>query len=70
MLLLVPQFPANELIQEVGRWREVIRIDEVYGNVDIILLSRVKDFEGVSVVEKIRSKFKETLVKIVALPVE
>lgn len=70
MLSLVPQFPANELIQEVRRWREVIRIDEVYGNVDIILLSRIKDFEGVNVVEKIRNKFKEPLVKIVALPVE
>jgi isopropylmalate/homocitrate/citramalate synthase len=70
MLSLRPQFPANELVQEVRRWREVERIDEVYGNVDIILLSRIKDFEGMNVVEKIRSKFKDTIMKIVALPVE
>ncbi len=70
MLSLIPQFHANELIQEVSRWREVVRIDEVYGNVDIILLSRIKDFDDVNVVEKLRKKFKEILVKIVALPVE
>jgi isopropylmalate/homocitrate/citramalate synthase len=70
MLSLKPQFPANELVQEVRRWREVERIDEVYGNVDIILLSRIKDFEGMNVVEKIRSKYKDTIVTIVALPVE
>ena len=40
---------------------EVERIDEVYGNSDIILLSRIKDFKGVNVVEKIRSKFKEII---------
>jgi isopropylmalate/homocitrate/citramalate synthase len=70
MLSLIPQFHANELIQEVSRWGEVVRIDEVYGNVDVILLSRIKDFDDVNVVEKLRKKFKEILVKIVALPVE
>ncbi len=70
MLSLIPQFHANELIQEISRWGEVVRIDEVYGNVDIILLSRIKDFDDVNVVEKLRKKFKEILVKIVALPVE
>jgi isopropylmalate/homocitrate/citramalate synthase len=70
MLSLVPQFPINELVQEVGKWKEVDRIDEVYGDVDVILLSRMKDFEGTDVVDKIRDRFKEVIVKTVTLPVE
>jgi isopropylmalate/homocitrate/citramalate synthase len=70
MLSLIPQFPANELIQEVKRWEEVEKIDEVYGNVDVILLSRMKDFEDANVADKIRNRFKNVIIKMVTLPVE
>ena len=70
MLTLKPQFSTPELLKEVMRWKEVERIDEVYGDVDVILLSRIKDFEGNAVVDKIRHRFKDMLIKTVTLPVE
>jgi hypothetical protein len=70
MLTLKPQFSTPELLKEVMRWKEVERIDEVYGDVDVILLSRIKDLEGNAVVDKIRHRFKDTLIKTVTLPVE
>ena len=70
MLTLVPQFPAPDLIREVGSWKEVERIDEVYGDTDVVLLSRMKDFDGEEVVDKIRSRFKGAIIKTVTLPVE
>ena len=70
MLSLKPQFPPIKLIKEVRSWREVERIDEVYGNFDVILLSRIKDFEGVNVIEKIKTLFKDIIIQVVTLPVE
>ena len=70
MLNLKPQFSTPELLKQVMRWKEVKRIDEVYGDIDVILLSRIKDFEGNAVVDKIRHRYKDMLIKTVTLPVE
>jgi len=70
MLTLKPQFSAPDLIKEVGSWKEVERVDEVYGDVDVIVLSQMKDLDGNAVVDKIRSRFKDILIKTATLPVE
>lgn len=70
LLTLKPQFATPSLLTEVRRWKEVERIDEVYGDVDVILLSRIRDADGNAVVDKIRNKFKDSLLKTVTLPVE
>ncbi|MDQ1279922.1 MAG: Pyruvate carboxyltransferase protein [Thermoproteota archaeon] len=70
MLTLVPQFPVSELIREVGSWKEVDRIDEVYGDIDLIVLSQIKSFDGEEIVDKIRSRFKGAITKTITLPVE
>jgi isopropylmalate/homocitrate/citramalate synthase len=70
MLNLKPQSSIPELLKEVRRWKEVERIDEVYGDFDVILLSKINDFEGNAVVDKIRHRFKDMLTKTITLPVE
>lgn len=70
MLTLIPQFPASELVREIGKWKEVERIDEVYGDTDVIILSRMKDYQGEAVVDKIRNKFNSAIIKTATLAVE
>ena len=70
MLRLLPQFPANELIREVGQWKEVEHVDEVYGDTDVVILTRSKDSEGNTVVDKVRNRFKDAIIKTTTLPVE
>jgi len=70
MLRLLPQFPANELVREVGQWKEVEHVDEVYGDVDVIILTRNKDSEGNVVVDKVRNRFKDAITRTTTLPVE
>ncbi len=70
MLRLLPQFPANKLIHEVGKWKEVEHVDEVYGDVDVIILTHNKDSEGNVVVDKVRNRFKDAIVRTTTLPVE
>ncbi len=70
MLTLKPQFSAPDLLDEVGSWKEVERVDEVYGDVDVVILSQMRDFDGNAVVDKIRNKFREVMVKTVTLPIE
>ena len=70
MLRLLPQFPANELVREVGQWKEVEHVDEVYGDTDVVILTRSKDSEGNAVVDKVRNRFKDAIIKTTTLPVE
>jgi 2-isopropylmalate synthase len=70
LLKLTPQFPAQKLIREVGGWVEVERIDEVYGEADIVIFTRFKDSNGVAVVDKLRNKFKDIIVKTTTMAVE
>jgi 2-isopropylmalate synthase len=70
LLTLTPQSPVSELINEVDNWKEVERADEVYGNVDVIIMTKMTDCEGNVVVDKIRNRFKNMIVKTVTLPVD
>ncbi len=70
LLKLKPQFTAINLLHEVQSWKEVERIDEVYGDVDVILVSQMHDINGTAVVDKIREQFKDYLLSTVTLPIE
>lgn len=69
-LKLLPQFQVGELIREVGKWKEVERIDEVYGDCDLIIFARLKDARGVYVIDKIRERFGQSILEAVMLPTE
>ncbi len=70
LLKLKPQFTAVNLLHEVQSWKEVERIDEVYGDVDVIIVSQMHDINGLAVVDKIRERFKDHLLRTVTLPIE
>jgi hypothetical protein len=44
--------------------------DEVYGDVDVILLTRRIDSNGVEILDRIRNRFKDAIVNTETLPVE
>ncbi len=60
LLKLRPQADASELVQDLATWEEIDYIDEVYGDVDIILKGRVQ-INGVNLVEKLRAKFQDEI---------
>ena len=70
MLRLLPQFAANELVRVVGQWKEVENVDEVYGDIDVVILTRSRDSEGSAVIDKVRNRFKDAIIKTTTLPVE
>jgi hypothetical protein len=70
LLKLKPQFTAIALLNEVQSWKEVERVDEVYGDVDVILVSQMHDINGIAVVDKIREQYKDHLLSTVTLPIE
>jgi isopropylmalate/homocitrate/citramalate synthase len=70
LLKLKPQFTAVNLLNEVHSWKEVERVDEVYGDVDVILVSQMHDINGTAVIDKIRERFKDHLLSTVTLPIE
>jgi len=70
LLKLRPQFPSNELIEEVGSWKGVEEVNEVYGDADIIILTQRVDASGIEVVDRLRNRFKDAIVSTVTLPVE
>jgi len=65
-----PQYNGRTIVDEVTRWEEVVQADEIYGDVDLVILSRLKDLEGRDVVDKIKEKFKDGIVKITTWIVE
>jgi len=70
LLKLRPQFPSDKLVEEVSDWSEVEHADEVYGDVDVILLTRRIDSNGVEVLDRIRNRFKDAITNSETLPVE
>ena len=65
-----PQYNGRTIVDEVTRWKEVVQADEVYGDVDLVILTQLKDSEGKNVVDKIKEKFKDGIVKITSWIVE
>jgi len=70
LIKLRPQYPVRRIMDEVSGWDEVERVDEVYGDVDMVLLTQLRDLEGKDVVDKIRKKFSEGIIDIAALILE
>jgi 2-isopropylmalate synthase len=69
-LNLRPQYPAREIIDELYTWPEVVRTDEVYGDIDIVVLAAIRDREGKYTVDKIRERFKDAILKTNTLTIE
>jgi len=65
-----PQYNGRTIVDEVTRWKEVVQADEVYGDVDLVILTQLRDPEGKDVVDKIKEKFKDGIVKITTWIVE
>lgn len=65
-----PQYNGRRIVDEVTRWKEVVQADEVYGDVDLVILSQLKDSEGKDVVDKIKEKFKDGIVKVTTWIIE
>ena len=70
LLKLRPQFPSNELVEEVEGWKGVEQVNEVYGDIDVILLARRVNASGVELVDRLRNRFKDAIISTVTLPVE
>ncbi|KON29778.1 hypothetical protein AC480_02550, partial [miscellaneous Crenarchaeota group archaeon SMTZ1-55] len=65
-----PQYPAREIIDELYTWPEVIRTDEVYGDIDIVVLAATRDHQGKYTVDKIRDRFKDAILHTNTLTIE
>ncbi len=70
IMKMVPQSPVPDILEEVRRWPEVDKADEVYGNFDVIVLTRMNDLEGTPVVDKLRTRFRDAILETVTLPLE
>lgn len=70
LLKLRPQFPSNELIEEIREWREVEQANEVYGEIDVILLTKRVNVNGIEVVNRLRNRFKDAIINTETLPIE
>lgn len=60
LLKLRPQADATKMVLDLSTWEEVDSIDEVYGDVDIVVKGRLQ-INGVNLVEKLRSSFHEEI---------
>ena len=65
-----PQYPAREIIDELYNWAEVVRTDEVYGDIDIVVLAAIRDRDGKYTVDKIRERFQDAILKTNTLTLE
>jgi len=65
-----PQYNGRAIVDELTEWKEVVQADEVYGDVDLIILTRLRDFKGRNVIDKIRERFKEQIMKITTWMIE
>ncbi len=55
LLNLNPRYPVRRVLAELSGWDEVEQVDEVYGDVDLVIVARIKP--GESIVEHLRRKF-------------
>lgn len=69
LIQMVPQYPTAKMLEELMLWPEIETVDEVYGEADLVLLTRAKDSNGTDVVDKVRARFRDGIVKTVTLPI-
>jgi len=60
LLKLHPQFPAERLVKEAMEWDGVEGVDEVYGDVDMVIRAHINYGKG-NVVSLLRQKFPDAL---------
>jgi len=60
LIKLRPQADASMIVEEVAGWEEVDSVDEVYGDVDLIVKGRVV-IGGESIIERLRARFSEVI---------
>ena len=56
LLKLRPQYPAQRIVEKVSAWQDVESVDEVYGDVDMVIRART-DYSRDDIVTKIRTEF-------------
>ena len=60
LLNLDPNYPVDEMISEILEWDEVEQVDEVYGDVDLVVMARIEPVEP-NIVERIRKSFAQAI---------
>lgn len=59
LLNLNPRYPVRRVLAELSGWDEVEQVDEVYGDVDLVIIARIRP--GESIVEHLRRKFGKVI---------
>ena len=60
LLNLDPRYPVKMMIDELIGWEDVEEVNEVYGDVDLVIVAKI-DRTKQNVVERIRKKFREAI---------
>jgi len=60
LLKLHPQFPAQTIVKEVLEWEGVEGVDEVYGDVDMVIRAQV-NYGKSNIVTRLRQRFPDAL---------
>jgi len=60
LVKLRPQYPADQLTQELLGWDDVEGVDEVYGDADMVVTARMT-YSKENVVARIRQRFAEAI---------
>jgi isopropylmalate/homocitrate/citramalate synthase len=60
LLKLHPQYPAQRIVEQVAGWQNVESVDEVYGDVDMVIRART-DYSRDDIVSKFRAEFGEAI---------
>lgn len=66
LLKLRPQADSVRIVGEIATWDEVDYVDEVYGDVDIILKCRLR-LDQANIVDKLRASFSEEIEELKVL---
>jgi len=67
LLKLHPQFPAQDVVKEAIGWEGVESVDEVYGDVDMVIRARINYGKDRNVISLLRQKFPDALQDIKVL---
>lgn len=66
LIKLKPQFPASKIIGELITWEDVESVDEVYGDVDMVVKARVLPGDG-NVISRLKKTFSGAVEEVKVL---
>ncbi|MEM2910192.1 MAG: hypothetical protein QXO01_03905 [Nitrososphaerota archaeon] len=66
LIKLKPQFPASKIIGELMTWDDVDSVDEVYGDVDMVVKARVLPSDG-NVISRLKKTFSDVVEEVKVL---